>query len=162
MKKLLAKLGVKSFLNFNQNGIEVVNTDSERFFVDWDKIEKVVFVGYFEEYSGYFLTNDYKSKELYNDIFIDCAQNQVKIRTGSTPVVKRNTSDSFTTKHGTTCIYDAVFVEYRTKDGKLDLYAQHYNKNKVKEVKTELEKHLANKVYQFTRLDGFNHISSVK
>ncbi|MDO6738997.1 hypothetical protein [Wenyingzhuangia sp. 2_MG-2023] len=162
MKKLLARFGFRNFLTFDPHGLEVLDVKGQKDVIEWNDILKVVFVGYFEEYSGYFLTNDYKSKALYENIEINCSQNMVKIRTGGSPIVKKNTSESFTTKFGTTCIYDVVFIEYRTPEGGKNLYALHYKKSKKEGQIKNLKRFLTDdKIHKATRADGFNHIFSI-
>ena len=158
MKKLFTKFRKKDALCYDKGGVEMIKNQK----TPWFKIHKIVFVDYFEEYSGYFLTDDYKSKVLYNEMNINCSQNTVKVRTGSTSVVKKNMSNSFTMEHGTTCIHEIVFIEYLDKEGRKSLYASHYDKGKLKHDVKELSRLLSyDKVFMFERSDGFNYIASI-
>lgn len=162
MKKILAKFGLKGNWSFSENGVEVVNSSEQKCVVAWSKINKIVFVDYFEEYSGYFLTDDFLSKKLYTDIKIDCSKNEVRIRTGSSPVLKKNMTNAFTTKHGTTCVKQAVFVEYVSDKGEKLLYANHFNSSKKTKEIQEIEKFIdISKITKKTRVDGFNHLASL-
>ncbi len=162
MKKLFAKFGLKNYWSFSESGVELVNSSGEKCVVVWDKVQRITFVDYFEEYSGYFLTDDYKNKVTYNDIRIDCNKNIVRIRTGSTPVVKKNTSDAFSTKHGTACVEKAVFVEYFNNKGKMNLYVEHFESHKKAKQMKELTKYISSdKINKKTRVDGFNHLVSL-
>lgn len=163
MNKLFFNFGIKNYWSFDENGVNVVNSSGEKLIVAWDKIHKISFVDYFEEYSGYFLTDEYINKATYNDIRIDCNKNSVRIRTGSTPVVRRNTSNAFTTKHGTACVEKAVFVEYLNNNGDTNLYVEHFEKLKKSKQINELTKYLpADKICKQKRVDGFNHLASIQ
>ncbi|NIJ43631.1 hypothetical protein FHR24_000070 [Wenyingzhuangia heitensis] len=162
MKKLFAKLKGKSLLSYDNKGVNVVTSLKRCNVVEWSKINKIVFVGHFEEYSGYFLTEEYKTKALYNDIYTDCSQNMLKIRTGGTPTVKNNTSKPFSRKFGTTCVYYAVFVEYLTDEGDKNLFAVHYDADRKAEIVKELERFLNDKkIFVENRIEGFNYIADL-
>jgi len=164
MKNLFEKWIRKSPLSFNDNGVSLrVSTKNTKVVVGWEAITKVVFVGYFEEYSGYFLTDEFTSKELYNDIFVDCNQNIVKIRTGGRSRVKKNTSSPFQRKFGTTSIHNVVFVEYCSEnESKPNLFAVHFNsQTKLKMIK-ELESFLAKEtLLDEHRVEGFSYIKNI-
>lgn len=162
MKKLFAKFKRKSLLSFDSNGVKVDTSLKESIVVTWDNITKIVAVGHFEEYSGYFLTEEYKSKDLYNDIHVDCSRNTVKIRTGGAPTVKNNTSEPFSRKFGTTCIYNVVFVEYKNSDNLTNLFAIHYKEGNKSELIKDLKVFLKNeKVFDENRIEGFSYISQL-
>lgn len=160
MKKMFAKFTGKKTLSYDDKGIVVKKSSESEMIVNWQSINKVVFVNYFEEYSGYFLTDDYKLKTLYNDISVDCNRNIVKIRTGGAPTVNKNTSKPFSKKYGTTSINDVVFVEYKDVKGAKNLYALHYeNVNKSAEA---LRNYLdENKVLQESKIEGFSYIAEL-
>ncbi|NJB81950.1 hypothetical protein [Wenyingzhuangia aestuarii] len=162
MRKLFAKFKGKSLLSFDSKGINVMSSSKDKSVVCWKNVNKIVLVAHFEEYSGYFLTEEYKSKVLYNDMFVDCSQNMLKIRTGGTPTVKNNTSKPFSKKFGTTCVYNALFVEYTTEDGKKNLFAVHYEPEKKADLVKELEDYLnEKKIFVENRTEGFNYIAEL-
>lgn len=161
MRKLFARFRRRNLLSYDRaNGVEVTTSLAKQSVtVDWSSVEKIVLVSQFEEYSGYFLTDEYKSKELYNDIFVDCNRNIVKIRTGGAATVKKNSSEPFSSKFGTTCIYFALFVVYKSAEGKTNLFATHYKdenkKNLLEDLKSVLDDE---KVLVEKRIEGFNYI----
>lgn len=162
MKKLFARILKKKYLSFNGQGISIENSNGEELVVKWNEINKIVLLDTFEEYSGYFLTEDYLSKVLYQDISIACTQNLVKIRTGGSPTVKRNISDPFSRNFGTTSIYYPVFIEYVDELGNKNLYANHYNENNKEELIKQFESFLSKgKVLQKKKVEGFTPLSQL-
>ena len=162
MKRFFDKLRNKKTLSFDKEGVLVSNSKGNSIVVDWDKINKVVFVDTFEEYSGYFLTEEYKNKELYKSIKIACNQNVVKIRTGGAPTIKNNTSEPFSRDFGTTSIYYPVFIEYLDAEGSKNLYATHYDEGHKKQLIKEFKEILGEDRIRFKkRLEGFNPLSII-
>ncbi|MGY5351953.1 hypothetical protein ACXGQW_05240 [Wenyingzhuangia sp. IMCC45533] len=162
MKKILAKFMRKRTLSYNDGGITVDISGENVFKINWQSILKLVFVEYFEEYSGYFLTEDYKSKSLYQNIYVDCNRNVVKIRTGGTPTVKNNTSKPFSRKFGTTSIAHVVFVEFKDDKGLKNLYAVHYQPEKLGETVSEIKACLDDeKIYTEGTIEGFSYIADL-
>ncbi|MGY5355068.1 hypothetical protein [Wenyingzhuangia sp. IMCC45467] len=152
----------KKYLTYYKDGILVTLSTNESIVVDWKKIEKIVFVSVFEEYSGYFLTNDYKSKVLYNNISIDCRQNIVRIRTGRAPTTKKNTSEPFSRKFGTTSIYHVVFVEYIDELENKNLYGIHYNNDDKNELINTFKIFLnKDKIHEQKMIEGFTPLSQL-
>ncbi|ANW97018.1 hypothetical protein AXE80_12315 [Wenyingzhuangia fucanilytica] len=162
MKRLFARIRKNKNISFDESGIIATTSDGQEVLVKWGSVNKIVLLDAFEEYSGYFLTDDYKSKVLYHDISIACKQNIVKVRTGGSPSVKKNISEPFSKNFGTTSIYYPVFVEYVDDLGNKNLYANHYsNKDKeevVKQLKTFLPK---DKVHQKKKVEGFTPLSEL-
>lgn len=164
MKKLFARWVGKSSLSFNDHGVDVRSSEKKiKEVVDWKSVTKVVFVEYFEEYSGYFLTDEFKSKELYDDIFVDCCQNIVKVRTGGRSRINRNISAPFKRKFGTTGIYNIVFVEYCLEnEEKTNLFAVHYKSKNKLNLKKELGKYLdKEKIFDNYRMEGFSYVRNI-
>ncbi|MGY5355069.1 hypothetical protein [Wenyingzhuangia sp. IMCC45467] len=160
MKKFFAKIRKKKMLSFDEQGVSMSISNGEKVVVKWANINKVVLLDTFEEYSGYFLTDDYLSKSIYNDICIECSQNIVKIRTGGSPTVKKNTSDPFSRNFGTTSIYYPVFIEYIDEFGNKNLFATHYNNGKKDEVVKQFEAFLPkDKIRQKKKIEGFTPLS---
>lgn len=161
MKKLFAKLGIRDFMSFDSKGIQELKTDGRKKVVEWDRVTKVVFIDYFEEYSGYCLTDEYKSKKVFNKINVNCKKNLVKVRTGGKQSIKKNVIKPFRTRFGTTCIYYVVCVEYITVDGKKNMYITHYDKSKKKNQMTSLKDFISEeKIQELPRADGFIHLVS--
>jgi len=164
MMNLLERWLGKSSLSFNDNGVNLrLSTKKTKVIVGWEAINKIILVEYFEEYSGYFLTEEFLSKELYKDIFVDCKQNIVKIRTGGRSSVKRNTSSPFKRKFGTTSIHNVIFVEYCSeKDSKPNLFAVHFNSETKLELTKKLEKFLGKEnLFKERRVEGFSYIKNI-
>lgn len=162
MKKFLQKVLKKKSLSFDKQGVSAKLSDGKEIVVHWSQIDKVIVLNVFEEYSGYFLTDDYLSKKLYHDISVECKQNVVKIRTGGAPTVKKNTSDPFSRNFGTTSIYYPVFVEYTDKLGHKNLFASHYDQNKKNEIVKQLTSFLSkDKVVQENKIEGFTPLSEL-
>lgn len=160
MKKLFSKIRKKKNLSFDKDGIKATLSEGREVVIKWSSVNKVVLLDTFEEYSGYFLTEDYLSKVLYHDISVDCKQNVVKIRTGGTPKVKKNTSEPFSMNFGTTSIYYPIFIEYIDDLGNKNLYATHYNDWKKLEIIEELETFLPKKmIREKKKLEGFTALS---
>lgn len=161
MKKLFAKLIGKVFLSYNDKGVDVENSVGFKGNIDWKTVNKIVFVDYFEEYSGYFLTEEYMDKVLYNDIYVDCNQNIVKIRTGGAPTIKKNTSKPFSRKFGTTLVNNVALVEYNDNNTK-NLYAVHYKKSELISLLSEIENYISkDKIYNESRVEGFGFIAEL-
>lgn len=161
MKKLIAKFGIRDFLSFNAMGVVELDVDGKKKTIEWERVIKVVFVGYFEEYSGYFLTEEYKAKDLYDTIVVNCKKNTVKVRTEGKQSIKKNVLEPFKTKFGTTSFFNAVFVEYKTIEGNRNMYVTHFEKSKKKNQIESLKKHLSEGVIsEEERADGFVHLAS--
>ncbi|MDO3695819.1 hypothetical protein QVZ41_13295 [Wenyingzhuangia sp. chi5] len=162
MKKLFAKLRKKKNLSFDKSGVFATLSDGKEVVIKWSVIKKIILLDTFEEYSGYFLTEDYKSKALYDDISIDCNQNVVRIRTGGTPKVRKNTSRPFSRKFGTTSIYYPIFIEYVDDLGNKKLYANHYDDGAKLETVKKLSSFLAkDKIHQKNKVEGFTPLSEI-
>ena len=162
MKKLFAKFKKKKNLSFDEKGISATLSNGKNIRIDWSGIEKVVLLDVFEEYSGYFLTEDYKSKVIYHDISIDCSQNTVRIRTGGAPKIRKNTSRPFSRKFGTTSIYYPVFIEYRGDSGHKNLYANHYDDKAKSEMVEKLSSFIPKeKIHQKNKIEGFTPLSEI-
>lgn len=160
--KLFSFLSKKKYLSYNEQGVLTTNSIGQSFFLPWKMIKKVVVVRFFEEYSGYFLTKEYKSKHLYNDIAINCSHNIVRIRTGSKPRIHKNISKPFSRKFGLTSIYHVVFVEYNDSVGNKNLYAAHYNNEQKDLFVTELKKHLDKEKIRLKKIiEGFTPLSQL-
>lgn len=162
MKKLLAKLIGKIYLSYNDKGILVKDSKNSANTIGWSHVNKIVFVDYFEEYSGYFLTEDYKNKVLYNDISVDCNRNIVKVRTGGAPSIKKNTSKPFSKQFGTTLINNVVFVEYQDLEGLKSLYAVHYEDSESEKLKQELKEFTKkDNIFIEQKIEGFSFIAEI-
>ena len=161
MKKLFAKiLRKKKNLCFDKSGVFATISDGKEIVIKWSSIKKIILLDTFEEYSGYFLTEDYISKVLYYDITIACNQNVVKIRTGGTPKVKKNTSEPFSRNFGTTSIYYPIFIEYIDGSGNKNLYASHYDDRKKDNIIKELEAFLPKNIIRHKKkIEGFTPLS---
>lgn len=160
MKKLFARILKKKSLSFDKQGVSVEKSNGEEVVVKWNTVNKIVLLDTFEEYSGYFLTEDYQSKVLYHDISIACNQNIVKIRTGGSPTVKKNISDPFSKNFGTTSIYYPVFVEYIDDLGNKNLYANHYDQNNKEELIKQFQEFLPkDKILEKKKIEGFTPLS---
>ncbi|GGF65970.1 hypothetical protein [Wenyingzhuangia marina] len=162
MKKLFARILRKEKISFNEKGIFVTLSDDTNLRIKWNRVEKIILLDVFEEYSGYFLTEDYKSKVLYHDISIACNQNVVRIRTGGTPKVRKNTSKLFSRKFGTTSIYFPIFVEYIDESGNKNLYANHYDDKAKLETIEKLSSFIPkDKIHQKNKIEGFTPLSEI-
>lgn len=163
MKKLIAKLLKKKNLHFDTIGVCAKKSDGQKIIISWNKINKVIILNTFEEYSGYFLTQDYLSKRLYHDISISCNRNIVKIRTGGSPQIRKNTSDPFSRNFGTTSIYHPVFIEYKDDLGRKSLFACHYNTSKKEELLDQLKSFItSDKIFNNNKIEGFEPLFEIE
>ena len=160
--KLLSFFQQKKYLSYSKKGVLITASNNSSKIISWESIKKIVLVDIFEEYSGYFLTEDYKSKVIYHDISIDCSQNTVRIRTGGAPKIRKNTSRPFSRKFGTTSIYYPVFIEYRDDLGHKNLYANHYDDKAKSEMVEKLSSFIPKeKIHQKNKIEGFNPLSEI-
>jgi hypothetical protein len=160
--KLFSFLHKKKYLSYTDQVVEATNSNDEPVFLTWKIIKKVVFTNVFEEYSGYFLTDEYKSKSLYDDISINCSHNVVRIRTGSSPTTNRNISKPFSRKFGLTSIYHVVFVEYYDDVGNLNLYAAHYDNEQKNELVADFKQYVKEDVIYFKKIiEGFTPLAQL-
>ncbi len=160
MKKLFARFKKEVMMSFSDDFMNVQLSTGEKKEIRWDSVVKLVFVNSFEEYSGYFLTDEYKRKELYKDICINCKRNTVRIRTGGAPTIENNAINPFLMKFGMTSIPDAVFTEYKDDAGEINLYVVHYNKSKKDKLIEQLKIKISN-IYYEQRIEGFSYISKL-
>ncbi|MDO3695820.1 hypothetical protein QVZ41_13300 [Wenyingzhuangia sp. chi5] len=159
---LFSFVSKRKYVLFNEEGILAILSDQKPLIISWEQVEKIVLTDVFEEYSGYFLTEDYKSKVLYHDISIDCNQNVVRIRTGGTPKVRKNTLKPFSRKFGTTSIYYPIFIEYVDDSGNKNLYANHFDDKAKLEIVEKLSLFLPkDKIHQKKRIGGFTPLSEI-
>lgn len=161
MKNILAFLGKKKFLEYDTNGVHVVNSKDSKSFTDWGVVEKIIITDAFEEYSGYFLTDDYNNKTFYNDIKICCDDNLVKVRTDGKPKISKNMAKPFLMKFGTTCLFNTVFVTY--KDGSQpNLFGVHYKPNNKQKLIDDLKNYIDfNKIIIKGKVEGFQSLSTI-
>jgi len=163
MRKLLSRFIKNTSLNYDEDGVCVYDEQRSLTKISWLNISKIIFVGFFEEYSGYFLTDDFKGKKQYAKIFFDGMHNTVKVRTTGSPSVKKNASEPFKIPHGTTNITKVIFIEYLDVQGNKNIYAVHYSDGKKEELVNQLKVYLTEKkVFIRSRLDGFGHIPSLR
>ena len=162
MKKFFDKIFRRGKIAFDEVGILATKSDGKEIVVKWSNVKKIVLVDTFEEYSGYFLTEDYKSKVLYHNIYLACNQNVVRIRTGGSPKIRKNTSRPFSRKFGTTSIYYPIFVEYIDEFGRKNLYANHYDDEAKLETVKKLSEFLSkDKIHKKNKVEGFTTLSEI-
>ena len=160
--KLLSFFQMKKYLSYSKQGVLITVSNNNSKIISWKSIKKIVLVEIFEEYSGYFLTEDYKSKVTYHDISIDCSQNTVRIRTGGAPKIRKNTLKPFSRKFGTTSIYHPIFIEYVDDSGNKNLYANHYDDKAKLEIVEKLSSFLPkDKIHQINKIEGFTPLSEI-
>ena len=160
--KLFSFLRKKEYVSYNKQGVltTIANNDSK--VIPWGNITKIVLVNVFEEYSGYFLTEEYKSKVLYHDIAINCSHNIVRIRTGSSPTTNKNISKPFSRKYGLTSVYHVIFVEYNDDLGNKNLYASHYANEQKNELVAGFKAHLKEEIVHVKKIiEGFTPLSQL-
>ena len=93
---------------------------------------------------------------------IACNKNVVRIRTGGTPKVRKNTSKPFSRKFGTTSIYFPVFIEYVDDSGNKNLYANHFDDKFKLETVEKLSSFLPkDKIHQINKIEGFTPLAQL-
>ena len=163
MKNILRFFLKKTHFIFNVDGVLVVTSQKDEKYIKWSNINKIVVLNIFEEYSGYFFTEDYRSKKLYHDISIDCYKNKLKVRTGGAPLTKQNVSKPFSKQFGTTTLFHPVFVEYKDDLGNLNLYATHFEGSNKDIYLKQLEDFFpAERLFQKAKIEGFSSLSELK
>ena len=159
MNKFLSRFLKKKSLRYDGDGVEICQENDVEKKISWLEVNKVIFVGFFEEYSGCFLTDDFLNKKKYQHVYFEDVKNSVKIRTGSSPVVKSNVDQPFAIPHGTTNMIKIVLIEYTEENESKGLYAIHYEEKTKKEMIKEIKLYLPDdKVLVKSRLDGFAYI----
>ena len=129
----------------------------------WSTFNRITFVEYLDEYSGYAYTDEFKEKKSYDDIIMDTPNNVVKIRTvGKTKEIVSDKTP-FRHEYGTTYLHYTALFEMNL-EGKKVLYGLSVKKNKYHTIYKDVSKFAGEglDVNNYRKLAGFSSLNQLE